>query len=504
MSSLVLHSLSVLADSSDVRALLVFTVVLLAVRWLLRTPDNLPPGPVGWPVIGSALQLKGKPCHQEFTNLARQYGKIFSLYLGTSLVVVLNDAASIQEALIKQADRFSGRKVPESVRLCFPMKGSILFGTGEPWQAVRRFTVGAMRNLGVGKNSIALRINEEARILCDSFEEHGGKPFNPLTLVSSAVSNVICQMSFGHRYDYDNATFVRIQDNLRKRMAFGRTSLVNYLPLLFYTPLYKELRELDEERRRDMQAVVYEHLATFDPKHIRDMIDLFFCEVQQRDGCTKAKFPFTETDVERLIHDLFGAGTDTSANMLMWVILTMTKYPEVQEKMHEELDRVVGCGRQPAWADRPNLPYCEAVLLELLRYRPTGALAVPHTAAHRTDLMGFNIPKDTMVLVNIFAAHHDPAYWENPGQFRPERFLSADGKEVVKPTHSSYLPFGIGRRVCAGEQLARMEFFLFTVTLLQRFTFTVPETDPPPSMDGVFEITLSPAPFRVCATPRHA
>ncbi|XP_022095211.1 cytochrome P450 2U1-like [Acanthaster planci] len=503
MGILAQYLMFIFTCSPNLQASLLFVIILLAVRWLLRSPDNLPPGPVGWPVVGSALQLKGQPLHEAFTILAKQYGSIFSLYLGTSLVVVLNDAISIQEALIKQADSFSGRKVPEAVKRSFPMKGTILFGTGEDWHALRRFTVASMRNLGVGKNNMALCINEEARILCDSFEKHGGRPFNPLTLVSSAISNVICQMSFGHRYDYDNEAFVRIQDNLRKRMSFSRASLVNYFPFLFYTPVFKELRELDEERRRDVQAVVYEHLATFDPKHFRDMIDLFFSEVQQKKDGTNSKFPFVETDVERLLHDLFGAGTDTSANMIMWMIVVMMKYPDVQKKMQEELDRVVGCGRQPSWSDRPNLPYCDAVLLELLRYRPTGALAVPHKADEHSNLMGYNIPKDTMVMVNIYAAHHDPYYWEEPGQFRPERFLSANGTEVVKPTHPSYLPFGIGRRVCAGEHLARMELFLFTVSLLQRFTFTVSESNPSPSMDGIFGITLSPCPFRVCASPRH-
>ncbi|XP_033637708.1 cytochrome P450 2U1-like [Asterias rubens] len=500
MSSLVESTLATIAtSSSNAQAFLIFLLVVLAVRHWCHNPYTIPPGPAGWPVVGYALQLKDSPLHLAFTSLAKQYGKLFTLYLGRSLILVLNDAVSIQEALVKQADAFSERKVPETVRLTFPSKGSILYDTGDNWRAVRRFTVGAMRTFGVGKMSISLRINEEVRILCDCFEQYKETPFNPRMPLSSAVSNVICQMSFGHRFDYDNKNFVMLQENLRKRMMIGRTSLVNYFPLLFYTPLYKELRELDAARRKHMQAIVKEHQSTFDPENIRDMIDLFFKEVRESSKC-----PFIEENVERLLHDLFGAGTDTSANMLAWLLLIMTQYPDVQLKIQEELEHVIGCGRQPTWCDRCDLPYCHAVMLEVFRFRPAGPLAVPHLATYNTKLMGYDIPKGTTVLVNIYAAHFDPDYWDNPELFRPERFLSKDGKEVVKPTHGSYLPFGIGPRSCPGEQLARMELFLFMTNLMQRFTFQQPDNDPKPDMEGVFSVTLSPKPFRVCAIPRHA
>ena len=126
--------------------------------------------------------------------------------------------------------------------------------------------------------------------------------------------------------------------------------------------------------------------------------------------------------------------------MSAYLLMSMMFLNQIQE----ELEHVIGCGRQPTWCDRCDLPYCHAVMLEVFRFRPAGPLAVPHLATYNTKLMGYDIPKGTTVLVNIYAAHFDPDYWDNPELFRPERFLSKDGKEVVKPTHGSYLPFGIG------------------------------------------------------------
>ncbi|XP_035664823.1 cytochrome P450 2D6-like [Branchiostoma floridae] len=123
-----------------------------------------------------------------------------------------------------------------------------------------------------------------------------------------------------------------------------------------------------------------------------------------------------------------------------------------------------------------------------------------HATAEDVKVQGYDIPKGTQVLVNLHSLHMDPVYWPDPDRFDPERFLDAEGNVVNKP--QSFMPFAGGRRVCPGEQLARMELFLFFSTLLQSFTFITPEGAPAPNTDGIFRLTLKPHPFQLCAIRR--
>ncbi|KAI8492041.1 cytochrome P450 2 sub U member 1 [Branchiostoma belcheri] len=167
--------------------------------------------------------------------------------------------------------------------------------------------------------------------------------------------------------------------------------------------------------------------------------------------------------------------------------------------VQQELDAVVG-ESLPALSHRSQLPYVNACLLEVMRIRTVVPLSVPHAPSETVKVRGYDIPKGTQIIPNLYSLHMDPAYWPDPDRFDPGRFLDAEGNVINKP--ESFMPFSGGRRACLGEQLARMELFLFFSTLLQSFTFRTPEGAPPPTTDGVFGISLTPHPFKLCAIPR--
>uniref|UniRef100_A0A671K2Q8 Cytochrome P450, family 17, subfamily A, polypeptide 2 n=1 Tax=Sinocyclocheilus anshuiensis TaxID=1608454 RepID=A0A671K2Q8_9TELE len=169
--------------------------------------------------------------------------------------------------------------------------------------------------------------------------------------------------------------------------------------------------------------------------------------------------------------EAFGAGVETTSTTLLWTIAFLLHHPQVQERVHSELDECVGQARAPSLSDRSHLPLLDAVLCEVMRIRPVSPVLIPHVAMQDTSLGGHSVPKGTRVLVNMWAIHHDPKHWDEPEQFRPERFLDSSGRRV---TPSSFLPFGAGPRVCVGESLARIELFLFASRLLQCFHFSVP------------------------------
>ena len=143
-----------------------------------------------------------------------------------------------------------------------------------------------------------------------------------------------------------------------------------------------------------------------------------------------------------MIGDLFGAGSETTVTTLRWALLFMFHNPLVQQKVHAEIDRVIGSQRQITCSDTTNLPYTMAVISEVQRLGDIVPLSVPHMNIEDTTLRGYYIPARTTVLVNLHGVHYDPRYWEKPQEFKPERFLDSEG-QYKKP--DELIPFSIGR-----------------------------------------------------------
>ncbi|KAI8495169.1 cytochrome P450 2 sub U member 1 [Branchiostoma belcheri] len=277
----------------------------------------------------------------------------------------------------------------------------------------------------------------------------------------------------------------------------------NYPKMLSITDINRAWKEVLKQNRtihRVLRGEITRHRENLDSENPRDFLDYCLLEVEKQEKVEG----LTEEIVMNIAQELFGAGAETTTNTLLWSLLHMALNHDIQNKVfvsivQQELDAVVGEGL-PALSHRSQLPYVNACLLEVMRIRPVSPLAIPHATTETVKVQEYDIPKGTQVLLNLYSLHMDPAYWPDPDRFNPGRFLDAEGNVINKP--ESYMPFGGGRRVCPGEQLARMELFLFFSTLLQSFTFKTPEGAPLPTTDGVLGITLSPRPFELCAIPR--
>jgi len=167
------------------------------------------------------------------------------------------------------------------------------------------------------------------------------------------------------------------------------------------------------------------------------------------------------------------AGVATTTMTLYCLIAMMCTRPHIQQKLQQEIDSVIG-GRKPTLADRPNMPYVEATIMETLRFLSHVPMALPHKAIVDTTVCGYRVPKGTTVYPHLWAMHHDDTFWEKPTEFHPEHFLDDKGC-LLEPDHirrRRLMPFGAGRRVCMGEALAKNRIFLFTTSLLQEFDFS--------------------------------
>ncbi len=193
---------------------------------------------------------------------------------------------------------------------------------------------------------------------------------------------------------------------------------------------------------------------------------------------------------------IFLSGAETTSTSILWTLLYLAVWPKKQRKLQEELDTVLG-KESPSLTKKASLPYLQATIYEALRLSSLTPLGVPRKATKSTRLGGFDIPKGTTVMFNLYAMNHDHHVWENPHEFIPERFL--DDKGEFYPSRVGFLPFSAGKRVCLGESVAKMELFLILANLLQHFEF---KSDCDLDLEGVNGATLKPKPFKLLILSR--
>ncbi|KAL7871968.1 hypothetical protein SRHO_G00069510, partial [Serrasalmus rhombeus] len=326
-------------------------------------------------------------------------------------------------------------------------------------------------------------------------------PFNPHFYVNNAIANIISAAVFGHRFEYHDERFLavlRLDSEALVLAGSVRAQLYNAFPRLFaYVPgphkkIFSNYGKITDFLRDEIKK----HKEDFDPSNPRDFIDAYLIEMEKKSSDPEAGFNIETLVVATL--DMLEAGTETAAATIRWGLLFMMKYPEIQKKVQEEIDRVIGQSRQPSMADKPNMPYTDAVIHEIQRAGNTVPLGFPKRASRDAKLGGYFIPKGTAVTTNLSSVLNDKTEWETPNTFNPGHFLDDQGQFRKR---DAFLPFSAGRRVCIGEPLAHIELFLVFSSLLQRFTFA-PGPGEKLSLEGLMGFMYVPSPYRMCVIQR--
>ncbi|XP_071477261.1 cytochrome P450 2U1-like [Diadema antillarum] len=481
------------------------TMILVQSR-RIKTYANLPPrGPREWPVVGSLPSLAGSDePHVVLTKMAKKHGPIFSMRLGSFYTVVISDFELIRQAFAKSGDDFSDRPEITLVKYIAEGKGLVASYFGPKQAEQRRFSLSALRSLGMGKFRMEETIAEEARHLVASFVSRKSQAFVPFHDIAVSVSNVICGLNFGKRFDYDDEVFKGVLEALFGIIEMTEISgVINFLPFLRFLPgsgmekILKYKMTFDRYVHSSVEKITSEYTSGIASCFVHMYVD----QMREAEKEKPGEHFFSEENLLKAVGDLFIAGTETTSSTLKWCLLYMLSNLEVQKRVQMELDEQVGRDRMPSLLDRKRLPYTESTLLEIQRITSIAPFGVPHAPIKDAVLGGYDIPKGTVIIPNIWAVHHEPSLWENPDQFNPERFLDKETNKVR--LRDELIPFCVGRRKCIGEQLAKVELFLFFTHLLHRFHFRLPEGSPPPTMKARSHTTLSPFEYHVCAIPRN-
>ncbi|KDR21920.1 cytochrome P450 306a1 isoform X2 [Zootermopsis nevadensis] len=502
----------------DVDVSLVFTALLLlcasafaTLLYVHRRGPRLPPGPHGLPIVGFLPWIDPNAPHLTLTRLVKDYGRIYTLKLGSVLTVVLSDHRLIREAFAK--DIFTGR-APLFLTHGIMNGYGLICAEGELWKDQRKFVTTCLKTLGMVKfgarrermeNRISVGVQKCLEMLQQ--KETAGEPQDVLPVIIHCIGNVINSLVFGIVYEENDPTWKwlqRLQEEGTK--LIGIAGPVNFLPFVRFLPKYKKHMHYllgGKVKTHDYyQTIIHDHMkrrkSTPDDganSPIDDIIDAFLDEKERRgegeDGL------YSTPQLHHLLSDMFGAGVDTTMTTLWWFILFMAGHPDAQKRAQEELDDVVGT-RLPTLDDLPLLPYTEAALSETQRIRSVVPVGIPHGTYEATTLGGYHIPKGAMIVPLQWAVHMDPNYWSKPECFNPERFLTHDGR-FNKPEF--FIPFQTGKRMCVGEELARMLLFLFGATIIHKFNIKAPE-GVDVDLEGICGITLTPKHQRLLFSPR--
>ncbi|XXG78757.1 hypothetical protein AAC387_Pa08g2631 [Persea americana] len=466
---------------------LLLSFVFLVYYFLLRDPrpKGLPPGPRPWPILGNLLQLGDMP-HSQLAHLAQSYGHLFTLKLGAQTVVVASSPTAAAEVL-KAKDRIlSGRYVFHSFRIPNHVEFSMVWSEcNDYWKMLRRICRTELFSPKMIEAQAHLREEKVAQMV-GFLKGKEGQVVKIAEVVFGTLFNIFGNLIYSKDvFDLNDPTGGEIKGHIWRLMELGNsTNPADYYPVLGKIDLLGQRRAV-----ADCLQQIY------------DIWNVIMRERREKKGDdTNNDFVRVLLDAElndhqinALLMEMFGAGTETTASTIEWAIAELTKNPIILSKLRQEIQTIVG--QNPIKESHlPHLPYLQACVKETLRLHPPTPLLLPHKALEPCQLLGYTIPKDCQVMVNAWAIGRDPKTWTDPLNFSPERFLNSNVD--FKGNDFELIPFSSGRRICPGVPLATQFLQLIVGSMVQSFEWGLPNGIQPSElvMNEKFGLTLQKEP----------
>ncbi|KAA0055170.1 putative (S)-N-methylcoclaurine 3'-hydroxylase isozyme 2 [Cucumis melo var. makuwa] len=459
----------------------------------IKSPSSklpLPPGPNPWPILGNLLQI-GQNAHISITQFANIYGPLISLKLGAQRLIVASSPAAAT-AVLKTQDRLL------SARYIFQMtpdralhdQHSLVFSPecGDQWKNLRSL---CKVNLFTAKaiESQAILREKKMKELVKFLESKQGSVVEVKDFVFTSVFNTLSNLIFSmDLIDFVGDGFKGIKGPFKKMMDLGLTpNLADFYPLL---------------RRFDLQGL--KNKADIYKNEVDSLWGILIKERREihcQQGSASNDFldvliqsGFDDQQINALIIELLSAGTDTTTTTVEWAMSEILKDKDILNKVREEMKKVTKENRPIDESNISELQYLWRCVKETLRLHPPAPFLLPRLAPMDCEVMGYSIPKDSMVFVNVWGIGRDPSVWEDSQTFNPQRFDVGCGNDNVdfKGYDYRYLPFGGGRRICPGLPMAIVQVPLILATLIHNFEWSLPNDEDLSKLDlnGRLGVTL--------------
>ncbi|KAK3127972.1 hypothetical protein QOZ80_7AG0580830 [Eleusine coracana subsp. coracana] len=486
---------------ADLPLYLLFLVLLIVLpflylhRWKRANSSGgsrPPPSPWSLPVIGHIHHLGGALPHRAMRELARRHGPLILLRLGEVPCVVASSADAAREILRTHDVVFASRPIGPMAKVLLGGEDHLSYGIGsapygEGWRQLRRICTTELFSLGRVRSFRPVREDEARRLLRSVAASATTTPpvVNLSKMVSAYVADAAVRAIIGSRFK-DRETFLRLLERRLKMMP--AQSLPDLFPSSRLAMLLSAMPRRIKRERDNMMAfidtIIREHESDRRAAGNSDEEDLLdvLLRVQREDALDP---PLTTDNIKEVILDIFGGGTETAATTLVWIMAELMRNPRVMRKAQDEVRGVLRAQENKytlITEDKlTDLHYLRLIIKETFRLHPPAPLLIPRQCGSPCQVLGFDVPVGATVLVNAWAIGRDPAYWNQPEEFLPERFENSTVD--FKGTNFEFIPFGAGRRVCPGIAFGLVNVELPLASLLYHFDWELPDGMAPAELD---------------------
>ncbi|XP_074319128.1 cytochrome P450 CYP736A12-like [Silene latifolia] len=498
--------------SQGIQIIILFLSVVLLTSWkLLRkildppttltkkqdiNSSYLPPSPPKLPIIGH-LHLVGSLPHRSFQTLAKKYGPIMHLQLGSVPVIVVS-SPDMAERLLRNHDILCAKRPMSDVShdLSYGSKGIIFTPYSPYWQNVRKLCVMELLSASKVRSFAWLRKEEIAKLVCSL---KNASEANQAIEVGASVGGVLEELIYRMLYGSPKEDFALRSVILEALRLSGTLNISDYLTFLApfdVQGLRRRIKKLMAMVDDVLEKIISNHEdeGKRDQRTHKDLVDVMLSIMKNNNSPSNGPSYAIERDnIKAILVDLVVPAIDSATNIVKWALATLLKHPQKLKKLQDEIESVVGMHRIVDEKDIPKFRYLDLVIKEIFRLYPV--IFAPHEAMQDISFDGYHIPKGSQIYLNLWAIGRDPSIWsDNCEEFYPERFIEND-IDMISGQDFRLAPFGFGRRRCPGTLLGLLNVKLMLSQLVHSFDWKMTDGKSPEGlvMKEKFGLVLSMA-----------
>ncbi|XP_008794219.3 premnaspirodiene oxygenase-like [Phoenix dactylifera] len=451
-------------------------------RFARRADPKLPRGPWKLPIIGSIHHLVGSLPHRSLRDLSTKHGPLMLLKLGEVNTLVVSSPEGAREIMKTHDITFANRPMLVGIKIStYGGKDLVFAPYGDYWRELRKMCVLELLSFKRVQSFRSIREEEVFNLIrsISSMNNNGSSLVNLTKKLFMLTNDIIMRAAIGNKCKDQNALLVALTEMAHLSGGFD---LADLFPSSFLASLISrvapKMKMYHEKVDRILDDIIRDHLERKKASLVEeDLLDVLL-RVHEEGGLP---FALTMDAVKAVTLDMLAGGSESAFSTLDWAMAELMRNPEVMKKAQSEVREVLGREVKVTEGEITELNYLKLVLKETLRLHPPIPLLVPRECREKVEVLGYEIPEKTRVIVNVWALGRDPKIWDDAEEFKPERF---DGSKIdFKGTNFEYLPFGAGRRMCPGITFGLANMELALACLLYYYNWELADGMLPGDMD---------------------